>query len=147
MYDRILCPTDGSDGAAAALDHAIELASRYDASLHLLYVVDEYLPALDAGDPELAGQLRAAGERIVTAARERAIDAGVREVRGEVVGGTPHRRILSAADAEDVDLVVMGTHGRTGLDRYLLGSVAERVVRLADVPVLTVRRPTADWDR
>ncbi len=140
MYDRILCPTDGSPGATAALDRAIDLAVRYDADLHVLYVVEEIMPVVDAADPELGVKLREHGDRILSKAAERAGAAGVDDVERTVVGGTPHRRILAYADEQDVDLIVMGTDGRTGLDRFLLGSVAERVLRLSDVPVLTVRR-------
>jgi nucleotide-binding universal stress UspA family protein len=70
---------------------------------------------------------------------EQAESAGVETIEGVVSSGTPHRAILDYVDEEDVDLVVMGTHGRTGLDRYLLGSVTEKVVRLSDAPVITVR--------
>ena len=140
MYDRILCPTDGSAGATSALDRAIDLAVRYDAALHVLYVVEETMPVLDAADPELGVKLREHGDRVLTKAADRAVADGVDDVERAVVGGTPHRRILAYADEHDADLIIMGTDGRTGLDRFLLGSVAERVLRLSDVPVLTVRR-------
>lgn len=148
MYEDVLIPTDGSEAAAAALDHAIELAKRYDARLHTLYVVDAaaYETVAESGafathetGPEIivealedAGQ--AATERIESAAADENLD-----VVAEVRQGTPEDDILAYADERDIDLVVMGTHGRDGLDRVLLGSVTERVVRNSSVPVLTVR--------
>ncbi|WP_178915990.1 universal stress protein [Natronomonas gomsonensis] len=144
MYDRILFPTDGSDGANAALDHAIDHAVRYDAELHVLYVVEENLPVLEAGQAELLNALEAEGERAIDDARARAKAEGVDSIRGTVAGGSPYRGILEYVDDYDIDLVVMGTHGRRGVDRFLLGSVAEKVVRSADAPVLTVRAGEAD---
>jgi nucleotide-binding universal stress UspA family protein len=72
--------------------------------------------------------------------------AGVNTIEGVVAQGAPHQAILDYVDEHDIDLVVMGTHGRTGLDRYLLGSVTEKVVRLSDAPVLTVRMPAESAD-
>ncbi|MCY4730754.1 universal stress protein [Natronomonas gomsonensis] len=144
MYDRILFPTDGSDGASAALDHAIDHAERYDAELHVLYVVEENLPVMEAGQVELLDALEAEGERAIDDARARAKAEGVDSIRGTVAGGSPYRGILEYVDDYDIDFVVMGTHGRRGVDRFLLGSVAEKVVRSADCPVLTVRAGEAD---
>lgn len=139
MYDHILFPTDGSDGADTALEHAVDHARRYDATLHLLYVVEENVPMSNVGAAELVEALREEGTRIVADARTRAEASGVDAVRETVETGSPYRTILEYADDHAVDLIVMGTHGRRGIDRYLLGSVAERVVRTADCPVLTAR--------
>jgi nucleotide-binding universal stress UspA family protein len=144
MYDRILFPTDGTEGANAALDHAIDHAVRYDAELHVLYVVEENLPVMEAGQAQLLEALEAEGERAIDDARDRAKAEGVDSIRGTVAGGSPYRGILEYVDDYDIDLVVMGTHGRRGVDRFLLGSVAEKVVRSADSPVLTVRAGEAD---
>ncbi|WP_254839167.1 universal stress protein [Natronomonas marina] len=140
MYERILFPTDGSEGAEAALEHAIDHAVTYDAALHVLYVVEENVPVLEAGDVTLLDALEAEGERILEAASERATAAGVGTVQATVGGGSPYRTILEYAEDNDIDLIVMGTHGRRGIDRFLLGSVTEKVVRTADCPVVTVRR-------
>ncbi|MDS0474439.1 universal stress protein [Natrinema sp. 1APR25-10V2] len=136
--DSVLVPTDGSDCAAAAVDHAIELATATDAALHAVNVVDlgvfwdeSAAVALDA--------LEDAGERVTERVVERAGDAGVATADAAVLTGTPHREILTYADEHDVDCIVMGTHGRSGLDRVLLGSVTERVVRHTDVPVVSVK--------
>ena len=139
MYHDVLFPTDGSAGASAALDHAIEHALTYDATLHVLYVVEETYPAVEAGPSDVLDALRSEGEAALEDARDRAKDAGVESVRGSVTGGSPYRNILQYSDEHGVDLIVMGTHGRRGVDRYLLGSVTEKVVRTADCPVLTVR--------
>jgi nucleotide-binding universal stress UspA family protein len=135
MYDRILVPTDGSPGSGRAIRHGIELAGTYDATLHALYVAEQ-------GDAPAGGESAGEGpvSRRVAAldpVRERADAAGVDFV-GDLRHGDPAEEILACVDAASADLVVMGTHGRTGLERHLLGSVTERVVRAAPVPVVTV---------
>lgn len=147
MYRNILVPTDGSRGSATAVGHAIDLASQYDATVHALHVVEDSGIAA-FGRSEIQRDLRERGERLVEAVRDR---AGNRDVDCEtaVVSGSPPERIVQYASENDVDLVVVGTHGRTGVRRYLLGSVAERVVRTAPVPVLTLSpgvTPVADAD-
>lgn len=139
MYTRILLPTDGSETTDRALEHALDLAGQYDAELHVLYVVDATVFANDVETGTIVEEFETVGNRIVDNATQRAADAGIEPARTAVVRGTPHERILEYIDENDIDLVVMGTHGRTGLDRYLLGSVTEKVVRLSDAPVLTVR--------
>jgi nucleotide-binding universal stress UspA family protein len=141
MYDRILLPTDGSECAARAADHAIELATRYDADLLVLSVVNPASLGPDVRATAILEELEARAEEHVEAVVAEAVEQGVPSATGEVRRGTPHSVILEFVADHDVDVVVMGTHGRTGLDRYLLGSVTERVVRSADVPVLTVRQP------
>lgn len=139
MYQDILLPTDGSDGADAALGYAIDHALAHDATLHVLYVIEETIPALEAGAPDVLDTLEEEGQRIIENAREEAKAAGVESTRGSVGGGSPYRQILEYVDDNDIDLVVMGTHGRRGIDRILLGSVTEKVVRTAECPVLTVQ--------
>jgi nucleotide-binding universal stress UspA family protein len=141
MYDRILVPTDGSAGTRRAIDHAIELAEAHDATLHGLYVVNTASYAsfsMETAWEGIGDMLRDEGEAAVAAIRERAGAAGV-PVETAVLEGSPSREIVRYAEEQDCDLVVMGTHGRGGIDRLLLGSVAERVVRASEVPVLTVR--------
>lgn len=139
MYNTILVPTDGSEPADAAVDHAVDLAASSGATLHALSVVDSTAYAsLDVSSEQVLDSLESrAGEATKTIA-ETAADAGVDSVT-EVSVGSPHDQITEYADAVEADLIVMGTHGRTGLDRFLLGSVTERVVRAAPCPVLTVR--------
>jgi len=140
MYDDILVPTDGSPASDAAIDHAIDLADRYGARLHALYVVDgSVYSTLEAGSEVVIDALEAEGEQATDRVADAAAAAGV-ETTTTVTSGTAYRAIREYADEQAVDMIVMGTHGRKGLDRYLLGSVTERVVRTADVPVLTVRQ-------
>lgn len=134
MYDDILVPTDGSRGAKAGLDHGIEMATQWDATLHALYVVDTRL----ARSGPLLETLRDEGRRAVRDAEVAGTQAGLTVVT-EVAEGNPHEAILDYVAERGIDVVVMATHGRTGLDRAVMGSVAERVVRRSPVPVLTVR--------
>lgn len=139
MYTDILVPTDGSTASATAVEHAIDLASHYDATLHVLYVVDVTgYSALEVGADVVANALEEEGEDAVGDVISAAEAKDIATV-SMIEHGTPHRAIIDYATAEAVDLVVMGTHGRTGVGRFLLGSVTERVVRTSPVPVLTVR--------
>lgn len=139
MYERILVPTDGSEATKRAIDNAVDIASRYDATVHALYVVDTTVYAsIETGADLVVESLEQEGQKAVGAVVDRARAAGV-ETESAVVTGSTHRAILDYAGEQGIDLIVMGTHGRTGLDRYLLGSVTEKVVRSSDVPVLTVR--------
>jgi len=139
MYDDILVPTDGSPAATDAIDHAVDIAKTYGATIHALYVVDaSAFSSIEAGSELVIDALEEEGQRAVREVTDGATEAGV-DADTHVVSGTAYRRILDYTDSEDIDLVVMGTHGRSGVERFLLGSVTERVVRTADVPVLTIR--------
>jgi len=144
MYEQILIPTDGSETATAALQEAIEIADAYDATLHALHVTDTTAIPTNLDAESALRALDEAGRETLDAAMEQAKMAGVKSVQAKVARGPPYRAILDYVDDHDVDLIVMGTHGRTGLDRYLIGSVTEKVVRLSDVPVLTIRPPRAE---
>ena len=146
MYDDILVPTDGSPAADAAVEHALTLAERFDSTVHALYVVDATAYAsLEGGSQMVAEALEDEGEAAVARIGAAAEEAGIPAVE-TVVSGTAYRSIIDYAADEGIDLVTMGTHGRRGIDRYLLGSVTERVVRSADVPVLTVRLREGEAD-
>jgi len=145
-YERILIPTDGSDGVERAIGHAIAVAEIHDATVHGLYVLnsDAYAGlAMESSWESVDGLLREDAEAAVTRVREIAVERSETDeptvpVRTAVVEGKPSREIVRYAEANDCDLVVMGTHGRGGIDRLLLGSVAEGVIRAASVPVTTV---------
>lgn len=149
MYNRILIPTDGSPPAKVAVDHAIELAAIHDAEVHTLFCVEPIplgkIPAgtraASADYGEVLERLREAGHHVVDEVTEQATDAGV-DVVGDVIHGHPGDEIIDYVDDHGIDLVVMGTKGRTGAERFVLGSVAEKVVRRCPVPVLTVREPS-----
>ncbi|MBX0285002.1 universal stress protein [Haloarcula salinisoli] len=138
MYDRILVPTDGSPSMQSVVDHATELAAVHDATLHGLYVVDTgsfaTLPVETTWDG-VTEMLREEGELALSEFTERAGDAPVETA---IMNGNPSSEIVEYAREHDCDTIVMGTHGRGGIDRLLLGSVAERVVRAAPIPVVTV---------
>lgn len=140
MYDRILVPTDGSPAADAAVEHAVTIADRFDSTVHALYVVDATAySTLEAGGNEIVvDALEEEGRNAVRRISDAADEADLPVIEA-VESGAAYSSILEYADEEDIDMIVMGTHGRQGLDRYLLGSVTERVVRTADQPVLTVR--------
>ncbi|MCQ4333865.1 universal stress protein [Natronomonas sp. F2-12] len=137
MFDRILIPVDGSDPARDAAQLGIDLAAEHDATVHGLYVVEPVAVA-EGGAGQVLDAMEAAGEEIVSELAEQAEAEGLTAVTA-VETGVAHRKILEYTDANDIDLMVVGTHGRTGLGRYLLGSVTEKLVRISDVPVLTVR--------
>jgi nucleotide-binding universal stress UspA family protein len=137
MYDQILFPTDGSDGAKDALDHALDIAAAYGATIHLLNVADTTRPSTTRIQGQIVDTLEQEGERIVDEAADRADARDVPSVT-DVIQGEPYGTIVEYAEVRDIDLVVMPTHGRQGLERYLLGSTTERVVRRSNVPVLTV---------
>jgi nucleotide-binding universal stress UspA family protein len=141
MYDHLLLPTDGSDGTSTIAEHAGSLAQQYDATVHVLSVVD----TRNRFEGPTMGLGTEAWEDAERERAERAVDDAVAALPDDVAverhveAGLPHAAILDSVDAADVDLIVMGTHGRTGLDHYLIGSIAERVVRQSPAPVLTVR--------
>ncbi|ELZ14857.1 universal stress protein UspA-like protein [Natrinema thermotolerans DSM 11552] len=143
-YDEILLPTDGSEPAAAAVDHALAIATRADATVHVVSVVDVSTvagrPSIMAPNDILA-QFESDAETAVETVAAAVRDAGL-DVETHVQKDIPSQGLLEYVDDHDIDLVAMGTHGRTGFDRVLLGSTTERFVRRAPVPVLAVH-PTA----
>lgn len=142
---NILVPTDLSEGAEAALDYACELAAKLGATLHLVHVIG--IPSL--GVPELGVAVTSTVIDQLITEDQTAVDALADARRDRVTFG---QVLLKTGDARDVidqtakelgiDLIVMGTHGRRGIRRALLGSVAESIVRSAPCPVLTVRNET-----
>lgn len=139
---RILFPTDFSETARHALDYARDLAERYDAGVHLLHVVRDPMSPGWAGEaagvmvPDLLTTWRADAERQLG---ELSLD-GIRTERAVRLGHA-FVEIVQYAKDNGIDLIVMGTHGRGAVEHMLLGSVAEKVVRKAPCPVLTVRKP------
>ncbi|ELZ54062.1 MULTISPECIES: universal stress protein [Halorubrum] len=144
MYDNVLLPTDGSVGVDRAIDHAIDAAGRYDATLHVLYVVDSGVVNAYSGDEFVDGAegaeetLEETGREAIEAVAALANDAGVEAVTA-MRYGAPHEEILRYVDEEDVDLTVMGSKTRSGDYRRMLGSVTERVSRQSTAPVSIVK--------
>jgi nucleotide-binding universal stress UspA family protein len=138
MFDTIVIATDGSESVRRAVSVALDLAERFDATVHALYVVDE--GEVESSPERVREEMRAAldesGEEAlaeVEAAADRPVITAVRE-------GRPATVIREYATEHGADVVAMGTRGRHGENRFLIGSVAERVVRTCPVPVLTVRQ-------
>lgn len=138
MYDRILFPTDGSEGAQAVFDHVLEFTENHGATLHILNVADTTHESVTRIGRDVVDVLEREGEEIVEAAAERATDWEISTVTAVHQGRVPET-ITAYADEHGIDLIAMPTHGRTGLERVLLGSVTERVIRQAPVPVFTLR--------
>ncbi len=138
MYDDILLPFDGSDGAVAVCRHAGGVARRLDATVHVLFVADTTRDSLTVIEGQPVDVLVREGEHVVADAGTALAELGV-DYDAEVVQGNPAPTIVEYAEHDGHDLIVMPTHGREGISRYLLGSVSEKVVRLSSAPVLTAR--------
>ncbi len=149
MYDAILVPTDGSDQSAQAADHALEIADRFDSTVHVLYVVDdrgsermsEAVSELSRGSPqrqEMEQQREQAGEEVTEDIAQRAREANL-DVVSEIAHGEPGDVITEYAEDNDIDLIVMGARGRSAVGKFLMGSVAGKVARHASTPVMLVR--------
>jgi nucleotide-binding universal stress UspA family protein len=149
---RVLFPTDFSELSLHALGHAKSFAEAYKAELHVIHVIDEACQywmamgpnSLPAGPPP---------DELVTAAKQEIekfvhehIAASSVSVRTEVLIGRPFMEIIRYAREQTIDMIVLGTHGRTGLKHALLGSVAEKVVRKSPCPVLTIRHPDQEFE-
>jgi nucleotide-binding universal stress UspA family protein len=143
---KILVPVDFSDHSARALDHAIGLAKVFGAEIDLLhsYEVTPIVTLYGVGYPAtLDADLRGAATQRLSTWREKALGEGL-TVRQHVVSSPASEAIVDLAKEMGVDLIVMGTRGLRGLKHVMLGSVAERTLRRAPCPVLTVRDPAAD---
>jgi len=140
VFDRILFPTDGGDGASVAFDHVLDIAADHGATVRILNVADTTHDSVTRVDGDIVDVLEREGDEVVEAAADRAADRGVETVT-EVLQGGVAETIAAYAGERGIDLVAMLTRGRTGLDRLLLGSTTERTVRTSRVPVLTVPDP------
>jgi nucleotide-binding universal stress UspA family protein len=148
MYRRILVPIDGSDASLSGLEHALALATDQKARVRFLNVVDETVLTMLMAEPvampvdDVLESMRVAGRKVLDEALARAQRAGVDAEAAQMAnrGKNVSDAILAEARRWRADVIVMGTHGRRGLNRLLLGSDAERVLRDAPVPVLLTRR-------
>jgi universal stress protein A len=147
QFRRILVPVDFSMHSEAALRLAADLARRYDGALHLVHVFDPVAYPLPDGyvlfTPSQLNELLAQFDRQLTSLKTLALAAGAPQVETHLRQGACATDICDFAKDGAFDLIVMGTHGRSGLSHLLLGSVAERVLRMAPCPVLTVKAPDA----
>jgi universal stress protein A len=142
---KILVPVDFSPQSAEALRYAADLSRRYEAALDIVHVLHVPTYALPEGyvvpTPEQFALMVAQAEAQLAQAKLDALDAGALKAEVKLLQGAPTSEILSFAKAGRPDLVVMGTHGRSGVQHLLVGSIAENIVRLAPCPVLTTRAP------
>lgn len=142
---KILFPTDFSDNSNYAFDYALDLAKKFGARLYILHVIHELIDTTGFYVPNISlDQLQT---DLVKGAEEM-MDRFIKEKMGDFkeyetmnIIGLPHIEVMNVAKDKGIDMIVMGTHGRTGIDRVLFGSTAEKVVKKAPCPVLTVRHP------
>jgi nucleotide-binding universal stress UspA family protein len=148
MFSRILVPTDFSPPSDAALDYARILAAKFGSSLQILHVIDDPTASSEFVPDGFAPSTENIRTALLEQARQRVeqqmtfVDRSRYHAYTDAVLGLPAQTIVDYADATGTGLIVMGTHGRTGLAHLLMGSVAEQVVRTARCPVLTVRQVT-----
>jgi nucleotide-binding universal stress UspA family protein len=141
FYEKILIATDGSEYTKNAVDYGIEIAKSTGAKLFAIYVVDTAAFAsipMDAAWESMYELLKQEGDLAVKYVAERAQVEGL-EVEGNLIEGHPADEIIKYSEKNSISLIVMGTLGKSGLDRFLLGSVAEKVVRNSKIPILVVR--------
>ena len=147
MYERILVPVDGSPMSTQGLDEAIKLAKLTGACLRLVHVVDQltFATGYEIYTGDVIGMLREAGEQILGVAKARAQAGGIAATTFlcETFGTRVCDLVIEQAKEWQADLIVIGSHGRRGVSRLLLGSDAEQVVRMAPVPVLLVHAAEA----
>lgn len=145
VIKKILFPTDFSEGSANAIPYVVDLTKHYGARLYIVHVIYDiakasgwYVPhiSMDELYKDIEANAKKECERWCTEELR-----GYKEMEHRVLKGVPHEEILKFAEENDIDLIVMGTHSRKGLDRIIFGSTAERVVRNAKCPVLTVGQP------
>ena len=143
--ERILFPTDFSEGAQRALRCAVDMAEHYQSKLYILHVVYDITQAVGVHVPHISSDqvfkevndwaLKEIGSCCIEETRK------LPDVEKKVVKGIPYQEILKYASDNKIDMIVMGTYGRTGINRLIFGSTAERVVRSAPCPVMTVKLP------
>jgi nucleotide-binding universal stress UspA family protein len=151
MYQRILVPVDGSPTSNRGLDEAIQIAKLTRGRLRLIHVVDELSFSLGMGayagyGGDLPGILRDNGARVLEQGRATVAAAGVEvdTLLNDNFSGLVHEQVAAEASRWPADLIALGTHGRRGVGRMVLGSSAEKILRYSTVPVLLVRAPDVD---
>ena len=149
MFQRILVGVDGSDTSVRGLDEAIRMAKLTGGTLHIVHVLEQpVLVGMDAYTTDLFGAQSRLGAEIVARMKARALAAGVDATTfvSDVLPGRVCDVVIEQVSASGSDLVVLGTHGRHGIGRMLMGSDAEQILRAAAVPVLLVRAPDGAGD-
>jgi len=143
--EKILFPTDFSQGSYHALPYAVDLTKYYNAKLYILHVIYDIATAAYSHVPHIS--MDEFYKELSEWAQKEIETCCIEEIRGltgvekVVLKGVPYEEIIKFAAKEKIDMIVIGTHGRAGLERFIFGSTAERVVRKAPCPVMTVRLP------
>jgi nucleotide-binding universal stress UspA family protein len=137
-YEHILIPTDGSQSSERAATHGLNLAAAMDATVHILTVIDDNSLGPDVRSMLSGKESEQVATKTIESLVSRAQDLGLKNVVEHIRHGDPSEQILEFIEENDINAVVMGTTGKSGVDRILLGSVAEKTVRNAPVPVITV---------
>jgi nucleotide-binding universal stress UspA family protein len=145
MYEHILLPTDGSVEMAKAVEQSFHQATQNNSIIHVVYVVDvrAYVMLPEETQKRVRELLMEEGENAVQFVKQQAEQRDI-PIETVILEGIPHEEIIAYSDDEEMDLIVMGTHGQSGDQKRVLGSVAEEVVRRAEIPVLTVRMTKAE---
>ena len=141
-FSSVLFPVDFSECSEQVFPYALDMAKKFDATLHLLFVARDisYLTTVDVSRDILmntVAEVARAGEARMQAFCEKSL-GGLSDYEAKVVMGNPSEEIVKYADEKGIDLIVMATHGRKGLDRTLMGSVADYVIKNATTPVMTI---------
>jgi nucleotide-binding universal stress UspA family protein len=142
---NILCPVDFSNSGDAAMSYAASLAKEYQAELHLVHVYEQPFAYVDGGFASAPVPAVPPADMEAEEAKLEAVkpEKDVKFLRQFIVG-SPADELVNYAKEQNIDLVVMGTHGRTGLNRLLMGSIAEGIVRRSPCPVLTIKQPAKE---
>ena len=151
MYKKILLPTDGSENSKRANKHALWIADKSNADILVLYVIEPHFPRLETTlpistlptpDEQFYEEIRMEGKQIIDNFKQELDDLQCKGIcknvnlKTLIVEGKPSNEIINITNEENIDLIIMGASGRHGLDRFVLGSVTERVVREAKIPVM-----------
>ena len=143
--EKILFPTDFSEGSDHAIPYAVDFSRHYNAKLYIVHIIYDFTKATYSHVPHISSDQIV--DDITAWARNEIDKCCIEQIRGLskveklVLNGVPYEEIVKFAEDKKIDIIVMGTYGRTGLDKLIFGSTAERVVRKAPCPVLTVRQP------
>lgn len=152
IYKRILCPIDGSSTSNQGIQEAVRLAKDQDAQLRFVHVIDTYFPIMDGVGGlmpvDMSDILEKNAKEVIEKAEKVAKTAGViaDSTVTKILGGRPSREIVNQANDWSADIIVMGTHGLRGLNRMIMGSDAENVVRTSLVPVMLVNTSNEKTD-
>ena len=149
-YQRVLFATDFSESAGYAMPYAIDLAEKYEAELHVLHVVEPIVAPVDFAwgtynYPDIEKQLQTYVDERMDELKDQDLPPGL-VVKAHTLSGKPWREIIAFAREHEMDIIVLATHGLSGLSHAIYGSTAEKVIRKAPTPVLVIRHPDVSFE-